>query len=96
MCSSLHIFFPWRSPTLPHCSVPPLTAITKDLIPFKNARRRHVGIRQESQLTTMENGREEGDLAASINSWSLSAKQAQQAWENLVSTSTNRFLPLPV
>lgn len=28
----------------------------KDLIPFKNARRRHVGISQESQLTTMENG----------------------------------------
>lgn len=55
-----------------------------------------MGIRQESQLTTMENGREEGDLAASINSWNLSAKQAQQAWENLVSTSTNRFLPLPV
>lgn len=55
-----------------------------------------VGISQESQLTTTENGWEEGGLPSSINSWILSAKQAQQVWENLVSTSTNSFLPLPV
>lgn len=57
---SLHIFFPCQSPISPHWSVPPVIAVTETWIPYKNARRKQVGIRQQSQLTIKENGREKG------------------------------------